>query len=374
MDSSYAKIVGLFAVAFWFFPVGIHARQANPGLLKAKQDAEAKGYVFEASRDDIFAKAKKEGKLRVLSGLDRNSIKPVSEAFRKKYPFLDFHVEELTGTDANQRFLLELKAGRNSGWDASHLSVDSLNEYPPYLKKFDLFGMAQQGILNIPAQVINPVQRNVIAVGSNLQVVAYSKTAFAEEKLPNMWEGFLEPQFKGRKFLADIRPTEIAALVPAWGLEKTLDFARKVGAQQPVWVRGSTPLVRVAAGEYSVFIGPNFTSVMRFLKKDPAGGLAYKILQPVPTRLSDATAILATAAHPYAALLWLDFLSSPEGQKIIDENEPYGASVFTSGSTQEKVTRGKKLSVVNWEHFPKMPEYQAKVVEAYGFPKAEKTP
>ena len=374
MKSFRLRVAGLLFLGGSLLPAGVFAAAPKVDLFKAKQEAESRGYIFEVSRDDVLARAKKEGQLRVLSGLDRNSIKPVSEAFRKKYPFLDFNVEEITGTDANQRFLLELKAGRNSGWDASHLSVDSLNEYPPYLKRFDLFGMAQQGILNIPAQVINPVQRNVIAVGSNLQVVAYSKTAFAEEKIPNTWEGFLEPQFKGRKFLADIRPTEIAALVPAWGLEKTLEFARKLGAQQPVWVRGSAPLVRVAAGEYSVFIGPNFTSVMRFLKKDPAGGLAYKILQPVPTRLSDATAILATAAHPYAALLWLDFLSSPEAQKIIDENEPYGASVFASGSAQEKVTRGKKLSVVNWDHFPKMPEYQAKVVEAYGFPKAEKTP
>jgi iron(III) transport system substrate-binding protein len=374
MKSFCLRVAGLLFLGGSLLPAGVFAAAPRMDLLKTKQEAESKGYLFEASRDDIFAKAKKEGRLRVLSGLDRNSIKPVSEAFRKKYSFLDFHVEEITGTDANQRFLLELKAGRNSGWDASHLSVDSLNDYPPYLKKFDLLGMAEQGILNIPTQVINPVQRNVIAVASNIQVVAYSTKALTEEKIPHTWEGFLEPQFKGRKFLADIRPTEVAALVPAWGLEKTIEFARKLGAQQPVWVRGSTPLIRVAAGEYTVFIGPNFTSVMRFMKKDLAGGLAYKILEPVPTRLSDATAILTTADHPYAALLWLDFLGSPEAQKIIDENEPYGASVFTPGSAQEKVTRGKRLSVVNWDHFPKMPEYQAKVVEAYGFPKAERTP
>jgi spermidine/putrescine-binding protein len=368
------RCAGVLILGGWLMPAEIFAAAPRADLVKARQEAESRGYIFEISRDEIVAKAKKEGRLRVLSGLDRGSIKPVSEAFTKKYAFLDFHVEEITGTDGNQRFLLELKAGRPSGWDASHLSVDSLNEYPPYLKKFDLLGMAEQRILNLPIQVINPGQRNMIAVGSNLQVVAYGKKALAEEKIPDTWEGFLGSQFKGRKFLADIRPTEIAALVPAWGLEKTLEFARKLGAQEPVWVRGSTPLVRVAAGDYAVFIGPNFTSVMRFMKKDVAGGLGYKILEPVPTRLSDATGILNTAEHPYAALLWLDFLVSPEAQKIIDENEPYGASVFTAGSAQEKVTRGKRLSVVNWDHFPKMPEYQAKVVEAYGFPKAEKAP
>jgi spermidine/putrescine-binding protein len=304
--------------------------------------------------------------------LDRNSIKPVREAFSKKYPFLNFQVEEITGTDANQRFLMELKGGMAKGWDASHLSVDSLIEYPPYLKKFDLLAMASQGVLSIPTQVIDPVHRTIVAVTSNLQVLAYNKELVPENKAPHTWEGLLEPQFKGRKLLVDIRPTEVAALVPAWGLEKTLEFARKLGAQQPIWARGSATLLAVAAGEYPIFVGPNFTSIMRMMKKDTTGKLTYKLLEPVPTRLSDSNGILATAEHPYAALLWIDFLTSPEGQKIIDDHEPYGASVFTSGSTQQSVTQGKKLSIVDWDHFTKMREYQAKIVEAYGFPKAEK--
>jgi hypothetical protein len=36
-------------------------------LLKTKQEAEGKGYLFEASRDEIVARAKKEAKLRVLT-------------------------------------------------------------------------------------------------------------------------------------------------------------------------------------------------------------------------------------------------------------------------------------------------------------------
>jgi iron(III) transport system substrate-binding protein len=372
MEHTLCKTAGALALALCFLPSAAFPAATPQALLKAKQDAESKGYLFETSRDEIVAKAKKDAKLRVLSGLDRSSIKPVREAFTKKYPFLDFHVEEITGTDANQRFLMELKAGMAKGWDASHLSVDALIEYPAYLKKFDLLGMAGHGVLNLPLQVIDPERRNMVAVTSNLQVLAYNKKLVPEDRLPHSWEGLLDPQFKGRKLLVDIRPTEVAALVPAWGLEKTLDFARKLGAQQPIWARGSTLLVGVAAGEHSMFVGPNFTSVARIMKKDTTGDLTYKLLEPVPTRLSDSNAVLLTAEHPYAALLWLDFLGSSEGQKIIDENEPHGASVFTAGSTQEKVTRGKKLSVVNWDQFMKMRDYQAQIVEAYGFPKAEK--
>ena len=47
-----------------------HAAAANPALLKAKKEAEAKGYVFAASQEEVIANAKKEGKLRV-SGFPR---------------------------------------------------------------------------------------------------------------------------------------------------------------------------------------------------------------------------------------------------------------------------------------------------------------
>jgi iron(III) transport system substrate-binding protein len=346
---------------------------ANPALLKAKKEAEAKGFNLETSRDEIVAKAKKEGTMRALSSLESDTIKAMAAAFKAEYPFLDVYVEELSGTDANQRFILEMKGGMAKNWDAPHIGTENYNDYHPYLKKFDLLGMAQHGVLGIPVATIDPIRRNIIAVTSALQVVAYNKTLIAPEKVPNAWEDFLKPEFKGRKVVADIRPTEIAALVPAWGLEKTLDFARKLAAQQPIWVRGgSRAVTAVAAGEYALFIGPNYHSVRRAEEKDPVKNLASKLPEPIPTRLSDTTGVFASAAHPYAALLWLEFLVSPKGQKIADEQEPYGATLFVPGSAQESVTRGKKLSLVDWEHFSKMPGYQQKVVEAYGFPKADR--
>jgi len=342
-------------------------------LLKAKQDAAAKGFIFESSRDEILAKARKEGRLRALSSLEGPTIKAMADGFRAEYPFLNVYVEELTGTDANQRFVLELKAGRAANWDAAHMATDLYNDYHPYLKKFDLIGMSQQSVVRIPQPLIDPTNRNIIASTSALQVVAFNKKLLSADKVPEVWEDFLKPEFKGQKFVADIRPTEIAALVPAWGLEKTLEFARRLGAQQPVWVRGgSRMLTAIMLGEYSLFIGPNYHTVKRAQTKDPAGVLDYKIVEPVPTRLSDAAAVLTAAPNPYAGLLWLEFLGSPKGQKIAEDMEPFAASIFVPGFAQEQITRGKKLSVVDWNHFAKMPEYQTKVVEAYGFPKAER--
>ena len=55
----------------------------NDALLKAKQEAESNGYIFATSRDEIVAKAKKEGRLRALSGLSTPAIKPMIAAFKK---------------------------------------------------------------------------------------------------------------------------------------------------------------------------------------------------------------------------------------------------------------------------------------------------
>jgi ABC-type Fe3+ transport system substrate-binding protein len=230
--------------------------------------------------------------------------------------------------------------------------------------------MAQHGILQIPPTMVDPVNRHIIVVASDLQVIAFNNKRLSPEKVPNTWEDFLKPEFKGREFILDIRPKDVAALVPAWGLEKTVDFARKLAAQNPVWMRGnSRAMPMIQSGEYNLLFGPNFSTVLQAQEKSTKMG--YKILEPVPTRLNEAQAVLNAAANPYAALLWLDFVSSPEGQTLIDQHEPYGASILSPGSFQEKVTKGLKLSIVDWEHVTKMEGYQKKIVEAYGFPRAQ---
>ena len=38
----------------------------------------------------------------------------------------------------------------------------------------------------------------------------------------------------------------------------------------------------------------------------------------------------------------------------------------------EKLTRGKKVSVLAWEHFAKMGNYEEEIIKAFGFLRAEK--
>ena len=343
---------------------------APPG---GANDAELKGYVFSQSRDEIVAKAQKEGKLRALAEMEPNHIKATTAGFMKKYPFINLSIEEITGTDQAQRFILEMKAGRTKGWDVVHLSADFRAEYVPHLLKIDILRMAGKGLLQIPIPMIDPVGRNVVAFQTRFSVFSYNKNLIASSLLPKVWEDLLKPEFKGNKFAADIRPQGIAALIPAWGLEKTLDFSRKIALQQPIWIRGGVKtLAAIQSGEIPMLLGPGMHTLKRAMLKDQTGLLQYVMPEPVPVQLSLQEAILASSEHPHAALLFFEWLASPEAQKIGDEIEPLGSSVYVRGSEVEQLLKGKKLSVLSWGDYQNVDQWQAKVFEAFGFPKADR--
>jgi hypothetical protein len=87
------RIWGVLAVLqlAWSLASPAHAAAA---ATKAKHEAETQGYAFELSHNDIVSKAKREGRLRVMSSLEGDMLKPVAEAFRKKYPFIELRAEE----------------------------------------------------------------------------------------------------------------------------------------------------------------------------------------------------------------------------------------------------------------------------------------
>ena len=84
-------------------PVAVNAAAAAPALQKAKQEAEAKGFLFETSHDEIVAKARKEGKARILTSLEGELNKPVTEAFT---PEIARRFAELLGRQLHDHGLL----------------------------------------------------------------------------------------------------------------------------------------------------------------------------------------------------------------------------------------------------------------------------
>ena len=347
------------------------AAQESPALLKAKKDAEAKGYTFIASRDEIIAEAKKEGQVRVLSAMNSSTFPPMVKAFKHKYPFLDLYMEEITGSDSAQRFLLELQAGMTGNWDVFRISTDFYDKLAVHAKKIDLLGMAEHGVLQIPRKMIDARYRDIIHGGSAIASAAYNKELISAEQVPDTWEDFLKPEFKGRKFLVDIRPLNFAPFGATLGEEWLVNYARRIKEQQPIWVRGHTrALTAMVSGEYSLYQLTNYHACVRTQRQDPRKALVCKLIEPIPVRLSVEQAIIQNAPRPYGAILFIEFLASPEAQKILDDIEPLKSSIYVPGSELEKVTRGKKVAVMDtFEHSDR---WVKKVVEGFGFPRAER--
>ncbi|MBI2986745.1 MAG: extracellular solute-binding protein [Deltaproteobacteria bacterium] len=372
MKIGFVKPLALSIVlACWFLGSHAFAASASPALMKAKQEAEAKGFVFATSRDEIVAKAKKEGRLRVISSLDPDNYKHLADSFKKKYPFIDAQIQEISGTEANQRLLLELKAGTAREWDVSHASEDFYDQFAGQTMKFDILGMAEQGVLKIIPQMIDSGHRTFVSMASTTSTVAYNKNRIPPDKVPNKFEDFLKADFKGRKFIVDIRPNGMAALMVAMGEEWVVNYARKIKEQQPIWTRGNTrALASIITGEYIMHQLTNYQSCVRASTKDTTKALVCKIIEPVPVRLVEHQFVLRTSSNPYSALLWLEYLAGPEGQKIIDEYEPVKSNLYAEGEVA-RLLKGKKVSLNDYKTFHETPRRMKMVLEAYGFPKAE---
>jgi ABC-type Fe3+ transport system substrate-binding protein len=340
----------------------------------AKKNAESQGYTSFASHDEIVARARKEGKLRALSLLGKQTYKPLINAFKQRYPFIsDISLEEIGATEAPQRFLLELKAGSATQWDVLSVAPDFYPDYLPYVKKLDILRMATQKVLSIPTAMIDPKNRSAVSIASSIHAIAYNKKNLAEDRVPAGWQDFLKPELKGKKFLVDIRPIGFAALAAGAGEEWMLDYARKIAAQDPIWIRGqSRYLTSIAVGEYSLFLLAFHYSCLREAAKNPTGSLGCKVVEPVPARIQNFVAINNSAAHSSAGLLWLEFLATPEGQRIIDEYEPFNASLYSPGTKLATLIKGKKMSVNNWDTIQNSEKWQEMAVETFGFPNAAK--
>ena len=343
---------------------------ASPDIAKAKKAAETNGFIFETSHDAIVSKARAEGKLRVLSSYAPEAYRAMIDLMKRRYPFLDIHVEELTGPEAQQRFLLELKAGTVKEWDVVAATPAIYNEFIRESRKFDILGMAEQGVVAADPRMIDPENRRVVAISSNLCSAAYNRNRISVDKVPNTWEDFLKPEFKGEKFIVEIRATCLAGLAAGLGEDWVTDYARKIAAQKPVWARGATvALTRTIAGDYALHHMTNYNSCVRAAAKDRTGSLVCKIVQPASVRLMDTEFIIRTAPHPYAALLWIETEVSPEGQRILDEYGPLKSSIYGPGKLAEAV-KGLRVVVNDMKTIQKTTAWTEMVVSAFGFPAA----
>jgi iron(III) transport system substrate-binding protein len=149
----------------------------------------------------------------------------------------------------------------------------------------------------------------------NPYVLGYNTNLVKKDEVPKTYEQLLDPKWKGKKIsIDDSAYGLLAGLIHAWGKEKAVDYFKKLAAQEPVVQRGNTNRVQLTmAGEYYLIIAYAPT-----IQRETSLGhpMDWVPLQPVPVQVNPMM-LAAKAPHPNAGKLFIDFLLSKEGQKML---------------------------------------------------------
>jgi iron(III) transport system substrate-binding protein len=262
--------------------------------------------------------ARREGTLVVYTSLATSESVPLTQAFEKKTG-VKVQLWRSLSSQVMQRALNEAKARR----DAVDVVETNAPELEALARERVLARFESPYIADIPSWGV-PAHRQWIADRVDFFVVAYNTAKVKRDELPSSYEGFLDAKWKGRIGLEATDQEWLAGLAKRRGEKGALDFFGKLAAMRPDVRKGHVLLSElVAAGEVPVSL-TNYASNADSMKRRGMP-IDWKPVDPVVGR-PQALGLAASAPHPNAALLFADFVLSPEGQQLFNSMGRFPAS------------------------------------------------
>jgi iron(III) transport system substrate-binding protein len=259
--------------------------------------------------------AKREGKLVWYTTLAAEQNKQIANAFEKKYAGVNVETFRTGSSALAQRLLTEAKARR-------HIA-DAVETTPPGLITFResqlLLPYTSPHLASFPEDAKEPAPRNLVywtSVRESYVGFAYNTRFLKAADAAKSFDGLIRPALRDNMAIAgeDTGARIIGAMVKAKGEA----FVKRLKEQnmRMHMMAGSALTQLVAAGE--IFASPSqFYSATNVAAKRGAP-LAWLPLDLVPTSAGGA-AVYVNAPRPHAALLFVDYLLSPEGQKLYED-------------------------------------------------------
>ncbi|HTQ76225.1 MAG TPA: extracellular solute-binding protein [Burkholderiales bacterium] len=254
--------------------------------------------------------ARREGMLVLYTSLATSESVPLTRAFENKTG-VKVQLWRSLSSQVMQRALNEAKARRRA--------VDVVETNGPELEALARERVTSRFespyIADIPPWGV-PAHRGWVADRVDFFVVAFNTAKVRRDELPDAYEGFLDAKWKGRIGLEATDQEWLAGLAMRRGEKSALDFFGKLVAMKPDVRKGHVLLSElVAAGEVPVSL-TNYASNADSMKRRGMP-IDWKPVEPVIGR-PQALGLAAAAPHPNAALLFADFVLSPEGQELFN--------------------------------------------------------
>jgi iron(III) transport system substrate-binding protein len=267
----------------------------------------------------LYAGAKAESKVTWYTSLAGGSYKELASTFEKKYPGVKVEAYRATSQELTARVIAESQSRK--------FIVDTLESTIPLLRFMRdnklLTAYFSPVLQKYPDFAKEKTEKGLVHWTIDREshiVLSYNKNSIPSDVVPKNYEGLLNPKLKDKIGLAgsDTGTRTIGAMLKFKGEE----YLRRLKTQNPAVhnVSGRALLDLVVSGE----VGLSPTTFRNHAEVSIAQGapIAWVPMEVVPTN-SGSTAVSAQPPHPHAALLFVDFLLGPDGQRVLDKYE-YG--------------------------------------------------
>lgn len=274
--------------------------------------AAASARAFSADTSSVD-KAKDEGRLVAYLAMNAADAVKVQAGFERKFSQIKVDLVRAGAPAILQRVLTEQRGGK--------VLADVVLGFG-----YVHYELAQQKLLarydSPERKTYSPQFKDKDGYWTNVfpivHTIAYNTKMVAPAELPVRYADLLLPKWKDRTAMNSNNIMFLAALMDFHGKDKGMDFLKKLAAQNPQARGGGTLLVTLlAAGEYPLAFSINENNVENFkLRGAPIDWV--RLADPLYGELV-TIGIMAGAAHPNSARLFIDYVLSKEGQELFKE-------------------------------------------------------
>ena len=272
----------------------------------AQSTAEIAAYKGADRTSRLESGARNEGALALYAVGTQSD--PVYQAFGKKYPFLKVDIVRADSPTMTRR-LMEEYAAQTYLADAIELNTGAMAALKEagILQAFDSPELAAYR-----KEAVEPGRHWALEYESYLSL-GYNPKLVSDDQAPRTLDDLLDPKWRGKMAIAGT--STLANWVGALLRDKDEAFVRKLGAQQIKVFEISARAVAnmVVSGE--VPLSPTIFDSHMANSRDQGATVAWRALGGVYPS-TNAVALASRAKHPHAALLYVDFALSKEGQEI----------------------------------------------------------
>jgi ABC-type Fe3+ transport system substrate-binding protein len=277
----------------------------------------------------LLAGARKEGEVTVYSSMIVDqALRPVVDGFEAKYPF----VKAKYVRDDPPQQLQKLMAESRSGHMVADVVESTGLEVPMRATNIDQPFWSPQSEA-YPKNLSDPSHYWVPTRVSYLGA-CYNTNLVKPADLPKSFQDLLDPKWKGKLVWSGTTMGNLLFITGVrkfMGEDKAHDYLQKLAQQNIATIPAANRVTvdRVMAGEYAMCLDAFLHHpIISARKGAPVASLP---LDPVNTAVSSVM-LPKTPPHPYAAMLFIDYLLSQEGQQKLQGADYFPARLGVPAS------------------------------------------